>query len=111
MRHNTNVFKIKIYYPYHPYYGQELDIVYKPNRKEGLVTVHAPHGNQQKIPEWMLAPQAAEYTILNSRFYVIDEYEDDPGETERIVGFDSFSSDWESFEPSMAGQTAFQFYP
>jgi hypothetical protein len=48
--------------------------------------------------------------ILNNRFYLIDEDENTTSEVERIAAFNNFSSTIDSFDPSMIGQTAFQFY-
>ncbi len=68
-RHNASVSRIKVYYPFHPYYGRELELAYKPNNREGTVAVYIQDRNHQKIPRWMIEPKAAEYK-LSSQAYV-----------------------------------------
>ncbi|GAH54319.1 unnamed protein product, partial [marine sediment metagenome] len=61
--HNASVSRIKVYYPFHPYYDQELEVVYKPIKREGTVTVYFQYTNHQKIPLRMVNPKAAEYGL------------------------------------------------
>jgi hypothetical protein len=62
-RHNAGVATIRIYYPFHPYAGQELPVVYKPNRREEAVTVRTASGDHRKIPFWMTEQSAADYAL------------------------------------------------
>ena len=64
-RHNTGVATIRIYYPFHPYAGQELPVVYKPNRREDAVTVRTDSGDHRKIPRWMTEQSAADYALMS----------------------------------------------
>jgi len=68
VRHNASVSRIKVYYPFHPYYGQELEVVYKPNPQEGTVTVYVKDRNHQKIPLWMVDPKASEYKLSDQAY-------------------------------------------
>ncbi len=48
---------------------------------------------------------------LNRKIYVVDEDENSSSETERVAAFDDISGgNWESFDPSMTGESAFSFY-
>ena len=61
-RHTASVSKIRVHYPFHPFYGQEVELVYAPNRGEGTVTVLVEESNHRKIPLWMVEPKASEYS-------------------------------------------------
>jgi hypothetical protein len=52
--------KIKIYYPFHPFFGKELEVVTKPRDRNGSLTVIDPHSNILKMPFWMTAEAASE---------------------------------------------------
>lgn len=62
-RHNAGVSTIRIYYPFHPYAGQELHVVYKPNRREDAVTVRTDGGDYRKIPLWMTEQSSGDYEL------------------------------------------------
>ena len=68
-KHTASGAKIKVHYPFHPFYGQELELVYKPNRGEGTVTVFVEHRSHRKIPLWMVEPKASEY-LLTEQAYI-----------------------------------------
>ena len=42
---------VKVHYPFHPYYGQELAVVRA--KKDKLIFVKTPNGDIQGIPQWM----------------------------------------------------------
>ncbi len=44
-------------------------MVYKPNRREGTVTVFVEDGSHRKIPLWMVEPKACEY-FLSEQTYI-----------------------------------------
>ncbi len=52
-----------MYYPFHPLWGCELDVINKPKKEDGAVTVIAPDGASLKIPIWMVSPQAAQIEL------------------------------------------------
>ena len=46
--------------PFHPLHGVALQIVRRPKRGDGAVSVVDPAGKRLKIPVWMLSPDCAE---------------------------------------------------
>ncbi len=60
---NTISLRIKVYYPFHPLNGLELDVVRKSRKGDGAVTVADPEGIRLKIPAWMVSPQAAQIVL------------------------------------------------
>ena len=65
---NASVLRLRVYYPFHPYFGRELEVIYKPNRSEGVVTVLGPHGSHRKIPVWMTEPDASDYNLSDQPY-------------------------------------------
>ena len=63
--HNQNTIssRVKVYYPFHPLNGLELDVVCKSRKGDGAVTVADPEGIRLKIPVWMVWPQAAQIEL------------------------------------------------
>jgi len=57
---NTHV---RVLYPFHPLHGSTLQIVRRPKRGDGAVSVIDPTGRRLKIPVWMLLPDCAEMRI------------------------------------------------
>ncbi len=57
---NTHV---QIFYPFHPLNGVTLQVVRRPKRGDGAVSVIDPTGKRLKIPVWMLLPDCAEMRI------------------------------------------------
>jgi hypothetical protein len=51
------------FYPFHPLHGATLQIVRKPKRGDGAVSIIEPTGRRLKIPVWMLLPECAEIKI------------------------------------------------
>ena len=54
---NTDV---HVFYPFHPLHGITLQILRRPKRGDGAVSVVDPAGRRLKIPVWMLSPDCAE---------------------------------------------------
>ncbi len=56
-------FRIKIHYKFHPYSGEELEVVSKPRERSGAFTVIDREGKSLKIPFWMTEEQSTSYKI------------------------------------------------
>lgn len=54
---------VQVFYPFHPLRGAILQILRRPERRDGAVCVIDPAGKRLKIPVWMLLPKCAEITI------------------------------------------------
>jgi hypothetical protein len=64
--HNTlspETTHVQVFYPFHPLLGATLQIVRKPKRGDGAVSIIEPTGRRLKIPVWMLLPECAEIRI------------------------------------------------
>ncbi len=60
--HNTlsaDATHVRVFYPFHPLYGCRLQVIRRPKRGDGAVSVLDPVGKRLKIPTWMLSPSAA----------------------------------------------------
>ena len=53
---NTDV---QVFYPFHPLHGATLQILRKPKRGDGAVSVIDQAGKRLKIPVWMLSPDSS----------------------------------------------------
>ena len=51
--------EVQVFYPFHPLHGATVQIVRRPERGEGAVSVIDRAGRRLKIPVWMLSPEAA----------------------------------------------------
>ena len=51
--------EVQVFYPFHPLYGSTLQILRRPQRGDGAVTVIDRAGKRLKIPVWMLLPDCA----------------------------------------------------
>src|SRR5881296_3385771 len=60
---NTNRSTITVYYRFHAYAGQELEVIHYPVRRCEWVIVRTPRGTSLKIPQWMVQPSASEIVI------------------------------------------------
>jgi hypothetical protein len=60
---NTHV---QVYYPFHPLRGAILQVVRRPKRRDGAVSVIDPIGRRLKIPVWMLSPDCAAITATET---------------------------------------------
>jgi hypothetical protein len=54
---------VHVFYPFHPLHGHTLQILRRPERRDGAVSVMDPAGKRLKIPVWMLLPECAEIKI------------------------------------------------
>jgi hypothetical protein len=64
--HNTlsaETTHVQVFYPFHPLHGATLQIVRRPKRGGGAVSITDPTGRRLKIPVWMLLPDCAETKI------------------------------------------------
>jgi hypothetical protein len=57
---------VQIYYPFHPLCGSILQVVRRPKRGDGAVSVIDPIGKRLKIPVWMLSPECAAITTTET---------------------------------------------
>ena len=57
---NTHV---QVFYPFHPLHGASLQIVRRPKRGDGAVSVVDPAGRRLKVPVWMLLSDCAKIKI------------------------------------------------
>ena len=55
--------EVQVYYPFHPLYGSTLQILRKPKRGDGAVSVVDRDGRRLKIPVWMLLPDCSAIKI------------------------------------------------
>src|SRR5207302_429390 len=51
------------HYRFHPYAGQELEVIHYPVRRCEWIIVRTPRGSSVKIPQWMVQPSASEIVI------------------------------------------------
>jgi uncharacterized membrane protein YgcG len=66
--HNTlspETTHVHVFYPFHPLHGATLQIVRKPKRGDGAVSIIEQTGRRLKIPVWMLLPECAEIRITD----------------------------------------------
>ena len=63
---------VRVFYPFHPLHGVTLQILRRPKRGDGAVSVIDPAGKRLKIPVWMLARDCAE-TKIAERAYLSRE--------------------------------------
>jgi len=59
---------VQVLYPFHPLHGKSLQLIRRPKREDGAVTVLDPNGRRLKIPIWMLSAEAAEATIAEQAY-------------------------------------------
>ena len=60
---NTNRSTITVHYRFHPYAGQELEVIHYPVRRCEWIIVRSPRGSSLKITQWMVQPSASEIVI------------------------------------------------
>ena len=64
--HNTlsaETTHVEVFYPFHPLHSAALQILRRPKRGDGAVSIIDPTGRRLKIPVWMLLPECAEIKI------------------------------------------------
>jgi hypothetical protein len=59
---------VQVFYRFHPLYSSTLQIVRRPKRGDGAVSVIDPTGRRLKIPMWMLLPDSAEIKIAEQAY-------------------------------------------
>ena len=55
--------RLTIYYPYHPYYRQELEIVNRPHKPDVCFVVRDPTGKDLAVPKWMTEESITQYSV------------------------------------------------
>jgi len=55
--------KVQVFYPFHPLHGATVQILRRPERGDGAVSVMDRAGKRLKIPVWMLSPECARMVI------------------------------------------------
>jgi len=66
--HNTlsaETQQVRIFHPFHPLRGLSVQVIRKPKRGDGAVTVVDAAGRRLKIPTWMLLPDSADVQIVD----------------------------------------------
>ena len=66
--HNTlsaETQQVRIFHPFHPLRGLSVQVIRKPKRGDGAVTVVDPAGRRLKIPIWMVTPDWADVQIVS----------------------------------------------
>jgi hypothetical protein len=64
--HNTlsaETTQVQVFYPFHPLCGATLQVVRRPKRGDGAVSIIEPTGRRLKVPVWMVLPDCAEIKI------------------------------------------------
>ena len=59
---------VQVFYRFHPLYSSTLQILRRPKRGDGAVSVIDPTGRRLKIPMWMLLPDSAEIKIAEQAY-------------------------------------------
>jgi hypothetical protein len=55
--------EVQVFYPFHPLHGATVQILRRPKRGDGAVSVIDRAGKRLKIPVWMLSPEAGSIAI------------------------------------------------
>ena len=69
--HNTlsaEATNVQVFYPFHPLHGASLQLIRRPKRGDGAITVLDTHGRRLKIPTWMLSAEAADTGIAEQAY-------------------------------------------
>jgi hypothetical protein len=59
---------VQVLYPFHPLQGASLQLIRRPKRGDGAVTVVDTNGRRLKIPTWMLSAEAADASIAEQAY-------------------------------------------
>ena len=59
---------VEVLYPFHPLHGAILQLIRRPKRGDGAVTVLDDNGRRLKIPTWMLSAEAADAGIAEQAY-------------------------------------------
>ena len=55
--------EVRVFYPFHPLHGSTVQILRRPERGDGAVSVIDRNGKRLKIPIWMLSPETTSVVI------------------------------------------------
>jgi hypothetical protein len=55
--------EVQVLYPFHPLHGSTVQILRRPERGDGAVSVIDRNGKRLKIPIWMLSPETTSVVI------------------------------------------------
>ena len=58
----------QVFYPFHPLHGASLQLIRRPRRGDGAITVLDTNGRRLKIPTWMLSAEAADARIAEQAY-------------------------------------------
>ena len=59
---------MQVLYPFHPLHGTSLQLIRRPKREDGAVTVLDPNGRRLKIPTWMLSAEVVDARIAEQAY-------------------------------------------
>jgi hypothetical protein len=62
---SAEISHVTVFYPFHPLHGATLQVVRRPKRGDGAVSVIDPTGKRLKIPVWMLRSGCVDTTIAS----------------------------------------------
>lgn len=62
---SAEITHVTVFYPFHPLHGATLQVVRRPKRGDGAVSVIDPTGKRLKIPVWMLRPDCVDAAIAS----------------------------------------------
>ena len=65
---SAEITHVQVFYPFHPLHRSTLQIVRRPKRGDGAVSVIDATGRRLKIPVWMLSPESAEIKIAEQPY-------------------------------------------
>ncbi|KPA17913.1 hypothetical protein MHK_001867, partial [Candidatus Magnetomorum sp. HK-1] len=72
LTHNTYNPSITIKYPFHPYYGRTLPIIFESNRPEPSYLCFVDNTHRTRVPKWMTEPEAEFFSF--SQHPIIDPF-------------------------------------
>ena len=64
--------EVQVFYPFHPLHGSTVQILRRPERGDGAVSVIDRAGKRLKIPVWMLSPEAGSI-VISERIHLSKE--------------------------------------
>ncbi len=64
--------EVQVFYPFHPLHGATVQILRRPKRGDGAVSVIDRAGKRLKIPVWMLSPEAGSI-VISERIHLSKE--------------------------------------
>jgi hypothetical protein len=61
---SAEITHVTVFYPFHPLHGATLQVVRRPKRGDGAVSVVDPTGRRLKVPVWMLLSDCVDTKIV-----------------------------------------------